>query len=181
MGLDITYVKLGKKIDVDGEDDQPLSINYDNLLRLNNDYDWEQSDDIEGGYYEYESIGEFRAGSYSAYAYFKDKLGLLAELAMSENEELSEKYKDTEPFEAIVDFTDSDGFIGPWTSSKLMEVFNDFNQPIILNILRLLKYGGRDTVDFIEGEDNINYIIETYQMFKTAFTEVSKNGVVVFN
>jgi len=62
-----------------------------------------------------------------------------------------------------------------------MEVFNDFNQPIILNILRLLKYGGRDTVDFIEGEDNINYIIETYQMFKTAFTEVSKNGVVVFN
>jgi len=71
MGLDITYVKLGKKIDVDGEDDQPLSINYDNLLRLNNDYDWEQSDDIEGGYYEYESIGEFRAGSYSAYAYFK--------------------------------------------------------------------------------------------------------------
>ena len=190
MGLDITYYKLGSKVDVD-ENIEPYSEEFyekygdRGLINISNDYDWEQGDDLEEGFYEGNHLGSFRAGSYSGYGWFRNTLTHLAKVAMQnafdKQEELYLKYEeDDNPFELLTHFSDSEGYIGPFTSGHLAEVFNDFEKPIIQGIIKMAKYGlNRDIYDTYS-PNSLDTFTMMYRDWKTAFNEVAGIGVVVF-
>ena len=191
MGLDITYYKLGKRVEVD-ENIEPFSSEWyqkygdgPELIRLSNDYDWEQGDDLEEGFYEANHLGSFRAGSYSGYGWFRNTLIHLAKIAMQnafdKQEELYLKYEeDDNPFELLTHFSDSEGYIGPFTSGHLAGVFNDFEKPIIMDIIKMAKYGvNRDIYDTYS-PNSLDTFTMMYRDWKTAFNEVAGIGVVIF-
>lgn len=185
MGLDISYYKLGNKVEVD-DNIEPYSDEwYDkyggDLLRLY-DSGWDQSDGLEDGYYEGEYIDGFRAGSYSGYSWFRDTLKSLAEMAYKENKELQERYEGGyEAFESLIYFSDCEGYLGPFTSTDLFNAFRDFEKPIIQDIIKMAKYGvRRELYDRFKKED-LDWFVEKYRDWKTAFEKTKGEGIVLFH
>jgi hypothetical protein len=182
MGLDISYGKLGNKIEVDDNIERWSEEFYKkyggDIVWLNNWDGFHQGDDLDGEYYEIEFLGGFRAGSYSGYGWFRDTLMELAGLAMSNNKELDEKYGGGTPFYDLVEFSDCEGFIGPFTSAKLAEEFKDFEDEIVEKTIRMVKYGLRPEVNYEQSD--LDYFKMKYLDWKEAFEKVSNIGVVLF-
>lgn len=186
MGLDVSYYKLGKKVEVD-ENIEPFSSEFyekygDSLIRLGDYYGWDQSDGMEDGYYESEYLGSFRAGSYSGYSWFRNTLTELANMALLENDKLKDIYgPDSEPFESLTNFSDCEGYIGPFTSRNLAASFNDFEEPIIIDIIKMAKYGVKRELYDRYSKDDLDYFTTKYREWRTAFNAVSGEGVVLFH
>lgn len=185
MGLDISYYRLGKKVEVDDSIERHSDEWYEKYGDLLSLYDsgWDQADDLEEGSYEGEYLDGFRAGSYSGYSWFRNTLRDLAGIALSESKELQEKYGNnaSEPFESLTHFSDCEGYIGPFTSAELAEVFNDFEKPIVYDLIKMSKYGVRKDVYSKYSKDDLDYFATKYQDWKKAFNEVAGNGVVIFH
>lgn len=183
MGLDISYYRLGKKVEVDDSIEMYSDEwyeEYGHLLNLHQ-YGWDQSDDIEG-FYEGEYIDGFRAGSYSGYGWFRDTLKELANMAYSENKELQEKYEGGyEAFESLIYFSDCEGYIGPFTSTDLYVAFRDFEDPIIRDIVKMAKYGVRTELYNKFSKDDLDYFVAKYREWRAAFDSVKGQGVVLFH
>ena len=187
MGLDISYYKLGKMVEPDTEDDFEVYSDewhdkYGHLINIQSYGLWDQNDDLQDGLYENDYLGGFRAGSYSGYGWFRDTLTSLADVAISENEMLKEKYgEDSEPFTSLTNFSDCEGYLGPFTCSMLSEVFTDFEKPIIQDIIKMAKYGGRNDVYDKYTRDDLDYFIIKYREWREAFVETAGKGVVLFH
>lgn len=183
MGLDIGYYKLGKKVEVDDTIETWSEEFYDkyghDLIWLNNDYEMEQSDDLDG-FYSAERLGGFRAGSYSGYGQYRRTLRRLSIVAMAENKELDEKYKDEIPFDLQLNFSDCEGFIGPFSSVTLRDQYREFHGPIIKDIIKMAKYGVKTDIYQSISRDELEYFAEKYMDWKEAFEETSNVGVVYY-
>jgi hypothetical protein len=188
MGLDISYYKLGKRVEVDENIERYSDEWYEKygngpeLIRLSDYYGWDQSDGMMDGFYEADYLGSFRAGSYSGYSWFRNTLTKLANIALLENDKLKDMYgPDSEPFESLTNFSDSEGFIGPFTSRDLATTFNDFEGPIIKDIIKMAKYGVKTDLYQEFGKEDLEYFTTKYREWRNAFEAVSGEGVVLFH
>lgn len=185
MGLDISYYKIGEKVEVD-ENIETWSEEFHkeyghDLIWLYSNYEMEQSDDLDG-FYRSERLGGFRAGSYSGYSNYRDMLRRLSIVAMAENKELSEKYNDEGiiPFNLQLDFSDCEGFIGPFSSVTLRDQYRDFYDPIIKGIIKMAKYGVKPEIYKTIPKESLEYFAELYNEWKTAFEKSANVGVVYY-
>lgn len=141
MGLDITAYA---NITIAGPDDAP----FDETGEVRYDDGWEQffvnydfpaqADDIKNGHaYRYQDDKCFHAGSYFGYGQWRNKLAELA--GYPESEDSSNQFKHSayvwehpelleqkSPFVELINFTDCDGIIGPKTSAKLAQDFDNY-------------------------------------------------------
>lgn len=152
MGLDVYVYTDLKRVNASykGEDRLTLYPEYD------------QGDGLAGTYRAVET-GHFHAGSYSGYNYFRNQLTQFAYNMPAKD--LWESSIESGPFYEIINFTDCDGHIGPTTSAKL---YNDFEQ----------YYEKAKTYD----SDIGNYSFKgRYENFMNFFKIASENnGVVIF-
>ncbi len=183
MGLDISYYKIGNKVEVDENIEAWSDEFYEeyghDLIWLYSNYEMEQSDDLDG-FYRSERLGGFRAGSYSGYSNYRDTLRRLSIVAMAENKELAEKYKDEYPFELQLNFSDCEGFIGPFSSVTLRDQYREFHGPIVKDIIKMAKYGVKPEIYKSISREELEYFAELYMEWKTAFEETSNVGVVYY-
>lgn len=181
MGLDISYYTLGDKIKYD-EDVEIYSeefyekYGYD-VIYLHDD--WEQSDDMEG-LYDSTRIDGFRAGSYSGYSLFRRMLHKISVVCAENHPELMDLYGPT-PFMDLINFTDSDGFIGPFTSGRLSDVFNAYQKIINWEVIKPNKYGYNQIEEIDFTRDELDYFYSVYRSFQTAFEKVKGKGIVLFH
>lgn len=127
MGLNLTgYVNLGfvEELAADLFDDK---YDYDEYFHL---YAYEHfadrhSDLVTNGVYKVQEVYSFRGGSYSGYNWWRE---LLCRIVFDvepnvvwNNEEV---YKD-KPFYYLINFTDSDGVIGPKICKQLAQEFKE--------------------------------------------------------
>lgn len=114
---------------------------------------------LEPGFYEFAARSHFRAGSYSAYNYWRDwlaKAALYAPAAVVwEN---PEKFRD-KPFYELINFSDCEGAFGPEACARLAKAFAD-------NRERIFK-------DF-QTEDS--WFMDLYNDFASAFAEAAETG-----
>lgn len=103
--------------------------------------------------YEYESVFMFRAGSYSEYNEWRDKL---------------EAFKGEEAFQELINFPDNEGVIGPVVAKKLYEDFKKYK-------CKAISYANEN----LEEEDK-SWFISKYQEWQIAFEYASANGAVLF-
>jgi hypothetical protein len=160
MGLDVSsYSKLelvhtGGMTDEDEEEERVwLCITYP-----------ERADELVEGVYEV--LGDrfsFRAGSYSAYNWWRTHLAALVGTTPRQVWDLKHE---PPAFLEIIDFTDCDGVIGPKTAGKLAKDFEAWRS-------RAVSFG--KTI-----EDNGEYFIEVYDEFAKAFKLASDGGAVEF-
>ena len=167
MGLDISYCENAEpykgEVDSDGE---PLS-DYE---RVYVNPHFPNHCEYETGYYTADYSGQFRAGSYSGYSYWRNKLaGIMGyEYKINTHEFMGRKYdfKDHQvpasaPFEELINFSDCEGAIGTVYSKKLYKDFVDHEE--------------------IANESDDEYFREVYDLFKEAFRVASNNGFVLFH
>ena len=176
MGLDITYcenIKLYEgKVDEDGE---PMINDY---VRVYENPDFKNHCEHNSGYYTTNYSNDFRAGSYSGYGYFRNKLaGIMGyEYSMKDHSFLGKTYqfKDHvinagDPFEELINFSDCEGAIGTIYSKKLYEDFKNNHQFIF------------DQLGLDDDHDQDTKFVEVYVLFMEAFRVASNNGVVIFH
>lgn len=134
MGLDIHVdTHIGDRIDETKISHADAENYYDipDITRLYVDYSpLDQHDDLESGFYrcgdKYER--SFKAGSYSGYNRWREKLSLLALGVMPEEVwDQPELYRG-KPFVELIHFSDCEGVIGPKTSAKLAKDFVEFKE-----------------------------------------------------
>lgn len=184
MGLDITYYKLGKLVEVEEGIEaysQEFYDKYGDLLHIDEMESYtEQTDSLDEGYYEIDRLGGFRAGSYSGYSWYRTALRRLSLMVMKKNKELSEKY-DEDAFEQQLDFSDCEGIIGPFTSVELFNTYSDFEKPIIHDIIKMAKYGVDESIYETYTKDELGHFVALYREWKMAFEKTSGIGVVYFH
>lgn len=187
MGLDLsvyTNVKLLKSSEDSTEDDGHY---HDSSIYLyKNDSVFNQSDDMEDGFYEGDRAEVSRLGwGYSGYNTWRK---FLVEFAgYRDIEDIGERYNkikrsekidevfDTEiistqlKFAEVCYFTDCEGFIGPKTSAKL---YNDFESNLIDYTKKAMKELG-----VMQGENFVDKYKKLMEHFKIAS---ENNGVVKF-
>lgn len=126
----------------------------------------------------------FRAGSYSGYNEWRDDLALAAgfsggaqEVWSLEDESIIGK-PESPPFSELINFSDSDGIIGPKLSKKL---YNDFinnegkiKENIDMWFLKVHPYKEYDIRD-------MEWFFAKYDDWKEAFKVASENGFVSFH
>lgn len=161
MGLDIrAYNKMKKIADIPNEEDEQeeyrLEFETDSTrIYVNSDFNVEGQ--IIDGYYEHEDYLSFRAGSYSGYNTWRNKLAVIAGYKSA-----NEVWSKTEgPFFELIFFSDCEGVIGAAASEKL---FNDF-----------FSYEEKAKEELDE------YDFEKYVNFKKAFELAKDDGGVVFS
>ena len=115
MGLDISAYSHVKKVKGKFDDEKHTTLCIIDALR-------QQADGLEEGCYEVSEYGveRFRAGSYSGYNEWRD---WLAHVAGKSDKEVWADPDPTIPFVELINFSDSEGTIGPKTSAKLYEDF----------------------------------------------------------
>ncbi len=128
MGLDITAYKQLKPCDKPpGADDG--DYDYDRFFRSNPNPNFPGRDvGLIGEWFEYrgeaESRHSFRAGSYSGYNKWRDWLAKLAGYGHSAGAWTAT----SGPFFELIDFSDSEGTIGPVVSAKLAKDFAEWDE-----------------------------------------------------
>lgn len=111
----------------------------------------------------------FRAGSYSGYNWWRKQLSVLAHDV--EPEEIWDgELEDGAAFVELIDFPDNEGAIGPKTSAKLAADFAVHAEAI--------ENKARET---IEDAGELDYFLESYGEWKTAFELAMHDGFVVFH
>ena len=109
------------------------------------------------GIYSHAGSYGFRAGSYSGYNEWRDRLAYLAGYYSAES---VWKDKPTGPFVELIDFSDCEGYIGPTVAAKLSQDFAAFADKI------------RDLPDWFR---------ELYGHWRHAFDLAADGGCVVFH
>lgn len=110
MGLDISALTGLKPVDGEGENTWFIYINKDFP---------KQGDGLKEGYYEFDEEFEFRAGSYSGYNAWRDRLARLVGYASAEDAWA----KNQGPMIDLINFADNEGVIGPEHCKKLHAEF----------------------------------------------------------
>lgn len=156
MGLDITAISKIAKTRAGLENTIHLCVNKDFP---------EQADGLEDGYYKYAERLSFRAGTYSGYNQWRDKLAQLAPVCFSPNRAFLE----------LINFSDCEGTIGPKTSTKLLKDFQNHEQ-------KAKMVGSEAPWDEIEGYGDIQrWFLDRYGSWLKAFKLASDNGAVIFH
>ena len=164
MGLDISAYRQIKKLN-------PATLELDSEGWPMGDAFWmrdipgdcfprQAADLVLEGYYDYGcEVFSFRAGGYSGYNMWRDKL---AQLVGTNPDSLSND--DTSAFAELIYFSDCEGYIGPTVCAKLA---NDFAQ--YAEQAKALD----DTAD--------GWFYRVYCLFRRAFEVGQDNGVVHFH
>lgn len=173
MGLDISVysnIELVKSLD----DLKNSGVSPEDIDRHHDDYVYlyvnpsfkKQADGLVTGFYKGNSVTGFRAGSYSGYSYFRDRLSRLAlDVDVGQVWNNIENFSD-KPFVDLLNFSDCEGCIGPETSAKLYKDFESF----------LPK------AKTLPKESEYDYFLDVYLDFMNAFLVASTgNGVVSFH
>lgn len=174
MGLDIAaYSKLAKaELALDG-DGEPLLEGYWNTHAkawLNPDWPDRAAGLDDGAWYTFTETIEFRAGSYSGYNDWRERLAQLAGYPSTETESASFGPRSlhsaacwdgaTGPFSELIDFSDCEGSLGPEVSRKLLADFIQFDP-------KARAIGGR--------------FYDLYAEWKKAFELAADGGMVCFH
>lgn len=161
MGLDISaYSKITKTENLDEA----------TIFVHRGEYHNDQAKDLEHGYYiedkESEEIS-FRAGSYSGYNVFRNRLseiilGADARTVWTEEEKYAGK-----PFYELINFSDCEGNFGPQVSAKLHKDFVDHREVFHEKIKNKNLYEG--------------YYESVYDNFMKGFELASRGGILSFH
>lgn len=170
MGLDISIYKQIQFVASDedeGMTPEKMDNYYDRYIWIYcNESFPKQADGIRTGFYTGEYVSDFRAGSYSGYNYFRNKL---CKLALDvDAEQVWNNLNDfaDQPFVDLINFSDCEGAIGPVTSARL---FKDFEKYL-------------DKAKALKKEGPYDYFLDTYVSFMDAFrVAATENGVVTFH
>lgn len=149
MGLDITAYRRLKKLDVlfnaneepvDPSTREPLDYHNCTQLYVHDDFPGRNGSIEHKGVYAFEQSHSFRAGSYSGYNAWRERLAKLAGYPMRPYNRYgvtTEMRHDAAawagdcqgmPFVELVNFSDCEGTIGPEVSAKLAKDFADFDE-----------------------------------------------------
>lgn len=178
MGLDITaYSKLEKLdcvFDADGEPINPVTREpVEGYFQAHISRDFPKQGDglTDRAVYSYEKSEGFRAGSYSGYNAWRERLAELAGYPAEPSERDGKGLRHDEgawsakggPFHELINFSDCEGDIGPVISAKLAKDFADF----------------QDRADAIMDHDG--YWRDKYASWRRAFEMAAQNGAVSFH
>lgn len=181
MGLDITAYEGISKLPchfnadgepIDAETGEELDWNTYFQAHINSDFP-KQAEGLEHqAVYSFSRSEGFRAGSYSGYNQWRERLAELAGYPAADYAKYGETTKrhdagawkaDEGPFHALINFSDCEGVIGPVVSAKLAKDFADF----------------QDRADAVMDHDG--YWREKYASWRMAFEMAAKNGAVSFH
>ena len=165
MGLDITYSNKITYADPQPNEDDRYDGDYIHIL-----HDPIQCPNLKEGYYTYDQRGSFRAGSYSGYNQWRNRLAQLA-LNMTD-QEVWNKNGQVEAFGELIHFSDCEGTIGPEICAKLAKDFQNYSAKIKAQ----LNIKENDT-----GFDDDTYFWEKYQEWQKAFETAANTGAVWFH
>lgn len=159
MGLDITAYKKLSKVENPKLDDDGYPENWQTEWKPGGGMIWSEScfpgrgEGVEPNtVYKYEDEFDFRAGSYSGYGWWRERL---------------EEISDGNSFLELINFADNEGVIGSVVSKKL---YNDF----VSNAELAEKYS--KTI----GEDG-EYWFDKYNSWMKAFEMAMDDGAVNFH
>jgi hypothetical protein len=155
MGLDIDYCSLAGYVGPDdSDDDQP---DDERTIYINPDFP-DRADGLQAGVYRSDKWDGFRAGSYSGYNLWRERLCLMAQGSAISTE--------GKPFHELIWFSDCEGTIGPITARKLAGDFIIF----------------RDVArQYAEAIPQGDCWLERYEKWATAFAAAARGGVVRFH
>lgn len=158
MGLDITAYKKLKVVENPQVDEDGDLVNWETEWTPGESMKWSEKHFpgrgegiIADSTYTYEDSFGFRAGSYSSYGYWRDKL---------------EEFKENEAFQELIDFADNEGVIGPVVSKKLLEDF---------------KQHEKEAEEFSKTFDDGGWFIQQYKMWMEAFEMAADDGAIDFH
>lgn len=184
MGLDISaYSKLEEVEVPDFNTNSQESEWEDSMWDLGNiqirsNYHFpEHTMGVDDGWYE--PSGEyysFRAGSYTGYNNWRDILTY--GIGYGDKTDVVWEGDLKGPFTELLNFTDSDGIIGPTYSKKLYDDFVNYKSEIMDTLTKVVM--GFST-DIKLDVDHYDYFFRVYDDFTKAFKLASDNGVVVFH
>lgn len=171
MGLNITAIAdIGEKVannwigwrtETDYPDDDVCFISEGHHSR--------QAEGYDGVYLQDGLTHKFAAGSYIGYNTFR---GFLTQAIYGKDpEEIWTESSDVgwgDPFYEIIDFTDCNGVVGPETSAKLFQDFDEYEE-------QFKNYAQENC------ENKCEKIVRLYGRFRAAFKVASDTGVVIFH
>lgn len=172
MGLDIIAYKELTVI-------EPKRYNPDTMWRPGESMIWSEThfkgrgEGIEPlAYYKWNDLFHFRAGTYSGYNEWREKLDkfrqyLMQQASEQSNETFTDQVKDADGhmFMELIDFADNEGVIGPVVSKKL---HHDF------------KVNEKQAQTYAKTIENGDYWLEKYALWQKAFDYAKDDGAVEF-
>ncbi|QIB75318.1 hypothetical protein G3I44_14095 [Halogeometricum borinquense] len=187
IGLDITAYENVEEYDGKVETNKYGDISYEWLQKndLNKFYVAHEAhrpraDGVEGICRISGEVHTFRAGSYSGYSAFRNLLatfllnheGVEPSREISEHVESHEVWNNSEnfegkPFYEIINFSDCEGTIGPETSAKLAQDFEEHEE----DVKSLIK----------RRSDSSDYYVRKYDAWMQAFKLAATTGAVEFH
>jgi|ETNvirenome_6_85_1030632.scaffolds.fasta_scaffold00219_43 hypothetical protein len=198
MGLDISYYSDVKRIPDQEvpEGVEPWNAAYDEweekrgrdtslyYIRPDHSYFDGHLQGLEPGWYEVPAVSEnyFRGGSYSGYNTWRNDLALAAGYKGGADGAWNLHHMLYEPdsplFLELINFSDSDGVIGPIISKKL---YNDFVRHEKDILKKVDDWYLKMDPDKEYNTDDVQYFMMKYNQWKEAFKEASNNGFVSFH
>lgn len=160
MGLDITAYSGLKELRARDDDYDNRSIENEVAFCINDAFPGRNCNIKKDVVYSYTNSLDFRAGSYSGYNMFRERLSQIALLVLPAQVWNNWDTFESLPFCEMINFSDCEGVIGTDICIKLAKDFQDFESKI-------------------QNEDE--YFIEKYGQWKDAFKLASDNGAVEFH
>lgn len=174
MGLDISaYSKMARV-----QDEVAATMNEDQIFEMDcviiTDGHKKDSriDDMQSGFYtpdEGSECHDFRAGSYSGYNDYRNKL---AECFLNASDRVVWANPDLfegKPFYEQVDFSDCEGYMGPLVSAKLHQDYVNGREQWV----KWLNESG-------QSEDNVEWYLTRYDHWTKAFGLAADGGILRF-
>lgn len=127
----------------------------------------ERLDGIEPGYYSAAKSDGFYAGSYSGYNAFRDALCRAVHRCSAKEMWARPESERVGPFAELINFSDSEGCIGPKTSAKLARDFAE-HATVVLAFLRAEN-------------DPYQWFTRLYNDFRRGFEMAAQGGFVAFH
>ena len=159
MGLDITvYMNIRNERACTEDDDNNGVPDNMTTFYIEPHFPLAAPDIPKNRVWSYSDSWAFRAGSYSGYNEWRDRLTTLAGFPKDWNER---KNCTDLPFYELVWFSDCEGVIGPATCAKLAKDFEQWSS---------WAHGSGD-----------DWFIRLYDEFKQAFKDAANNGAVEFH
>jgi hypothetical protein len=158
MGLDITAYKKLKIVENSILDEDGNPVNWETEWKPGVSMEWSEQHFPGRGegidpntVYTWEDEFGFRAGSYTGYNWWRNKL---------------EEISDGESFQELINFADNEGVIGYVVSKKLAKDFTENEER---------------AVEFAKKLDESEWWLNQYRNWKRAFEIASENGAVDFH
>lgn len=172
MGLDITYysrLKLDETVKADDEDAYATHL----VVYDNSDFPGRSAPLVNRGCYTFEDSDGFRAGSYSGYNHWRERLAKLAgypavsdlSYSASRTHSAGAWHATSGPFWELINFADNEGTIGTVAATKLAADFVEWDERA-------------KAASEADGEP---YFYEKYVEWRTAFEAAADGGAVDFH